>query len=171
MQESLGRSHGSVGGKRHDDDCEHQPAMPRRRRQCFQRIIKFVPHRAFRQTCLPGSMELSLSYAPAAFAQVWLNPHAETAVGGKKAPLILTKSYSARILCRCSRPVLAHLRSHGRRPRRLLTEGTPAAGVTRPIINSCDNVPHAGNTIGEPKSKAACASSAQRPLSFWAEAA
>jgi hypothetical protein len=31
---------------------------------------------------------------------------------------------------------MAHLRSHGRRPRRLLIEGTPAAGVTRPIIGS-----------------------------------
>jgi hypothetical protein len=29
--------------------------------------------------------------------------------------------------------------------RRLLTKGTPAAGVRRPIIDSCDNVPHVGN--------------------------
>jgi hypothetical protein len=31
------------------------------------------------------------------------------------------------------RRVLAHRTRHGRRPRRLLTEGTPGAGVTRPI--------------------------------------
>jgi hypothetical protein len=37
---------------------------------------------------------------------------------------------------------MAHRTLHGRRPRRLVTTGTPAAGVTRPIINSCDNVPH-----------------------------
>jgi hypothetical protein len=41
-----------------------------------------------------------------------------------------------------ARPLLAHRTRPGRRPRRLLTEGTPAAGVIRPIINICDNVPH-----------------------------
>jgi len=40
---------------------------------------------------------------------------------------------------------MGHLRSHRRRPRRLLTERTPAAGVMRPTIDSCDNVPHVGD--------------------------
>jgi hypothetical protein len=33
---------------------------------------------------------------------------------------------------------------HCRQPRRLLTKGTPAAGVTRPVIDSCDSVTRAG---------------------------
>src|ERR1700680_3936097 len=41
---------------------------------------------------------------------------------------------------------MAHRTRHGRRPRRLLTEGTPAVGVTRPIIDSCDNLPHVSET-------------------------
>jgi hypothetical protein len=41
---------------------------------------------------------------------------------------------------------LAHRTRHGRRPRRLLTKCTPAAGVPRPIIGSCDNVPHVRDT-------------------------
>jgi hypothetical protein len=32
-----------------------------------------------------------------------------------------------------------------RRPRRLLTEGTPAAGVTRPIIGTSDNLTQVGD--------------------------
>src|ERR1700680_2667156 len=40
---------------------------------------------------------------------------------------------------------MAHRTLHGRWPRLLLTEGTPAAGVTRPIIDSCDNLPHVGD--------------------------
>jgi hypothetical protein len=32
------------------------------------------------------------------------------------------------------------------RRRHGVTEGTPAAGVTRPIIDSCDNLPHVGET-------------------------
>jgi hypothetical protein len=42
-------------------------------------------------------------------------------------------------------PLLAHLRNHRRQPRRLLTKGTPVAEVTRPIIDSCDNLPHVGD--------------------------
>jgi hypothetical protein len=45
----------------------------------------------------------------------------------------------------CPRPVMAHSTRDGRRPRRLLTKGTPAAGVTQPIIDSCDNMPHVGD--------------------------
>jgi hypothetical protein len=35
------------------------------------------------------------------------------------------------LLLRCTSPQLAHRTHHGRRPRCLLTKGTPAAGVTR----------------------------------------
>jgi hypothetical protein len=42
-------------------------------------------------------------------------------------------------------PHVAHRTRHGRRPRRLLTKCTPAAGVPRPIIDSCGNVPHVGD--------------------------
>jgi hypothetical protein len=49
------------------------------------------------------------------------------------------------IFLQCGSPVLAHRARHGRRPQGLLTEGTPAAGVMRPIINICDDVPHVGD--------------------------
>jgi hypothetical protein len=41
----------------------------------------------------------------------------------------------------------------GRWPRRLLTNGTPVAEVTRPIIDSCDKLPHValGNIAGRPR--------------------
>ncbi len=42
-------------------------------------------------------------------------------------------------------PQPAHLRNHRRQPRRLLTNSTPAAGLARPIIDSCDNLPHVGD--------------------------
>jgi hypothetical protein len=45
----------------------------------------------------------------------------------------------------CGSPELAHLRSYRRQPHRLLAKGTPAAGVTLPIIDSCDNRPHIGD--------------------------
>jgi hypothetical protein len=44
---------------------------------------------------------------------------------------------------------LAHLRSPSRRPRRLLTEGTLAAGVTRPIIDGCDSMARQHGHVGD----------------------
>jgi hypothetical protein len=46
-------------------------------------------------------------------------------------------------LLHCMNLELALGTGHCRQPRRLLTKGTPAAGVTRPIIDSCDSVTHA----------------------------
>jgi hypothetical protein len=49
------------------------------------------------------------------------------------------------IIVQRTSPKLAHMTRHGRRPRRLLTKRTPAAGVMRPIIGSRDNVTHVGD--------------------------
>jgi hypothetical protein len=48
-------------------------------------------------------------------------------------------------LLHCMSHELAHGRSHDRQPRRLLTDGTPAAGATLSIINLCDNLPRVGD--------------------------
>src|SRR6202140_2538243 len=41
--------------------------------------------------------------------------------------------------------LLAHLRSHRRRPRRLVTDGIPVAGLAQPTVDGCDNLTHAAN--------------------------
>jgi hypothetical protein len=78
-------------------------------------------------------------------AVAFLIPHARRgeviAVGVAWEP-----SYSgADCSLRCVGPLLAHLRSHRRRRRRLLIECIPVAGLAQPTVDGCDNLTHAGN--------------------------
>jgi hypothetical protein len=65
-----------------------------------------------------------------------------------------------RNLLRCASPELAHLRSHGRRPRRLVTESIPVTGLVRPTVDGCDNLTHTGNP--SPRSQGSAA-----PYGAW----